>query len=161
MPEQDTLTVGSPAPGFSLPATAGKVISLSDFSGERWVVLYFYPADDTPGCTKEACGFRDLSERFEAIGATILGVSGDSVESHEKFTSKFGLPFPLLADAGNALAISYGVYGPKKQYGKESVGITRSTFVIDPTGIIRKVYKKVLVEQHAEEVLNFIKSQEK
>jgi peroxiredoxin Q/BCP len=161
MLEPDPLIVGSPAPGFSLPATAGQVVSLSDFSGERWVVLYFYPADDTPGCTKEACGFRDLSARFEAVGATILGVSGDSVESHQQFSSKFGLPFPLLADAGNALATSYGVYGLKKLYGKDVVGITRSTFVIDPAGVIRKIYKKVLVEQHAEEVLNFIGSQQK
>ena len=150
--------LGQPAPSFTLAATGGRLVSLSDFQGKQHVVLYFYPADDTPGCTTEACGFRDLSAMFADAGAVILGVSPDTVDSHEAFTSKFGLPFPLLADPDHAVALAYGVYGPKMLYGKEHIGITRSTFVIDREGVLRKVYKRVSVEQHAPEVLDFIKS---
>jgi peroxiredoxin Q/BCP len=153
-----TPTVGQPAPTFSLPATDGRTISLDDFRGKQDVVLYFYPKDDTPGCTREACAFRDLGGEFEKAGATILGVSTDSVASHEQFAAKYSLGFPLLADTNAAVATAYGVYGPRSAYGKEYVGITRSTFVIDRDGIIRKVYPEVKVEQHADEVLAFLRS---
>jgi peroxiredoxin Q/BCP len=150
--------VGQPAPSFSLPATDGRTVSLDDFRSKEAVVLYFYPKDDTPGCTKEACAFRDLGGDFARAGAAILGVSPDSVASHEQFAGKFGLTFPLLADADAAVATAYGAYGPKMSYGKESVGIIRSTFVIDRDGIIRNVYPNVKVEQHADEVLAFVRS---
>ena len=150
--------IGRPAPSFSLPATGGQTISLDDFKGKQAVVLYFYPKDDTPGCTKEACAFRDLGSQFAGVGAAILGVSTDPVNSHEAFAAKYSLGFPLLADTDAAVATAYGVYGPKSAYGKEYVGITRSTFVIDRDGILRKVYPKVQVEQHADEVLAFLKT---
>lgn len=142
--------VGQPAPEFSLPASTGGEISLADFRGKQHVVLYFYPKDLTPGCTKEACSFRDLRTDFAGAGAAILGVSADSLGSHEKFTEKHHLNFPLLSDAGGQVAQAYGVW---KQKAAGRMGVERTTFLIDRQGIIRRVWPKVKVEEHAEQVL--------
>ncbi len=145
--------VGAPAPDFALQNHAGETVSLADFRGKQSVVLYFYPKDDTPGCTKEACYFRDLSADFAAKDAVILGVSPDSVESHVKFRDKFGLPFPLLADLGAEVAKRYGVWKERSMYGKKFMGIERTTFVIGKDGTLRKVFPRVTVEGHADAVL--------
>jgi len=146
------LAVGDPAPDFSLPDGDGNVVNLSDLKGKR-VVLYFYPRDNTPGCTKEACAFRDLYDEFQANDVVVLGVSTDDAKSHQKFATKFNLPFPLLIDEAGKVAETYDSYGLKKFMGKEYMGISRSTFVIDADGKIEKIYKKVKPEQHAQEVL--------
>jgi peroxiredoxin Q/BCP len=146
------LNPGDLAPDFSLPDGQGNLVRLADLQGQR-VVLYFYPRDNTPGCTKEACGFRDSYAEFQAQGVVVLGISTDDAKSHEKFTNKFQLPFPLLSDAEGKVAATYGCYGLKKFMGKEYMGITRTTFIIDPDGRIEKIYKKVKPESHAEEVL--------
>ena len=156
IPGSQRIAIGQRAPEFSLDATGGRQISLGEFQGKQAVVLYFYPKDDTPGCTTEACAFRDLSARFAEAGATILGISPDTVASHEAFAAKHALPFPLLADPDHAVAAAYGVYGEKTLYGKQSMGIIRSTFVIDRGGIVRKIYSQVKVADHAEEVLAFL-----
>jgi Peroxiredoxin len=151
---------GEMAPEFTLPTQAGEEpVSLSDFRGKKCVVLYFYPKDDTPGCTTESCNFRDMQADFEEAGAVILGVSLDDVESHKKFAEKFRLPFPLLADTDAAVSTAYGVYKEKNLYGKKSMGIERTTFVIDREGRIAKVYPRVKVDQHADEVLNFLRGE--
>ncbi|WP_416675505.1 thioredoxin-dependent thiol peroxidase [Egbenema bharatensis] len=147
-----TLKPGDPAPHFSLPDMEGTVVNLADFRGQ-WVVLYFYPRDNTPGCTKEACGFRDAYADYRSQGVVVLGVSTDDAKSHTKFANKFNLPFPLLSDAEGQVAASYGSYGLKKFMGKEYMGITRNTFVIDPDGKIAKIYLKVKPEPHAAELL--------
>lgn len=149
---------GQKAPDFTLSSSDGGEVTLSDFKGKQIVVLYFYPKDDTPGCTKEACDFRDLREKFHAAGAEIFGVSFDSVDSHKKFITKFKLPFPLLADKDKKAAERYGVYKKKSLYGRFFMGIERTTFVIDKDQKIRKVFPKVKVEGHAEEVLAALKS---
>lgn len=146
------LAVGDPAPEFTLPDAEGNPISLSQLRGQR-VVLYFYPRDNTPGCTREACGFRDAYADYQAHGIAILGVSADDAHSHQKFAQKLQLPFPLLVDEGAKVARAYGVYGPKKFMGKEYNGIHRTTFVIDPEGKIEAVITKVKVETHAAELL--------
>jgi peroxiredoxin Q/BCP len=158
MTETTLPAVGSPAPAFTLPATGGATISLDDYRDKQAVVLYFYPKDDTPGCTTESCAFRDLQSPFAAAGAAILGVSTDPVDSHEAFARKYSLGFPLLADVDARVCTEYGVYGPKTTYGKTSIGITRTTFVIDRQGIVRKVYPRVKVDQHAEDVLEFVRT---
>ena len=145
--------VGAPAPDFALQNQAGETVSLADFRGEQAVVLYFYPKDDTPGCTKQACYFRDLSAEFAQKDAVILGISPDSVESHLEFRDKFGLPFPLLADPGAEVAQRYGVWKERSMYGRKFMGIERTTFVIGKDGTIRKVFPKVKVEGHADAVL--------
>ena len=149
-----TPEVGTKAPAFSLPASTGEKISLQDFSGANGknVVLYFYPRDDTPGCTTEACGFRDHIGRFQSTETAVLGVSTDTVESHQKFAAKFSLPFPLLADESHELAEKYGVWVEKNMYGKKSMGIQRATFLIDKAGKIAAVWPKVKVDGHVEEV---------
>ena len=152
------LIEGTQAPGFSLPTIGGKTIPLSDYKGIKNVILYFYPKDNTPGCTKEACFFRDLQAEFEEAGAVILGVSIDSVKSHENFASKHHLLFPLLADEDKKVCTEYGVFKEKSMYGKTFMGIERTTFVIDKNGIIRKIWTKVKVEGHIDEVLEFIRS---
>lgn len=152
------LKEGEKAPYFTLPATDGQTISLADFSGAKNVVLYFYPKDDTPGCTKEACFFRDMKAEFDGIGAVILGVSTDSVKSHEKFAEKFHLPFPLLADEDTSVSTAYGVYVEKSNYGRTYMGIERTTFAIDKNGVIRKIWPKVKVEGHIDEVLDLVKA---
>lgn len=146
--------VGSKAPAFKLPASTGKSIALKDFSGAnaKNVVLYFYPRDDTPGCTKEACGFRDEISQFESADTVVLGVSTDTIDSHHKFIKKFSLPFPLLADEDHAIAEKYGVWVEKNMYGKTSMGIQRATFLIDKAGKIAAVWPKVKVDGHISEV---------
>jgi thioredoxin-dependent peroxiredoxin len=149
------LTVGDTAPDFNLEDTQGKTVSLSELRGQ-WVVLYFYPRDNTPGCTKEACGFRDCYEAFLAQNICVLGASTDDRAAHQKFTKKFELPFPLLCDVDGLIAKAYGSYGPKKFMGKTYEGIYRQTFSIDPDGAIAKIYRKVKPEAHAEEILQDI-----
>ena len=146
------LKEGGVAPDFTLKSTEGKEISLKDFRGKQ-VVLYFYPKDDTPGCTKEACDFRDNLARVRAKGAVVFGISHDSVESHDKFREKFDLPFTLLSDPEKKMTEAYGVYKQKSLYGKFFMGIERTTFVIDKEGRIKKIFPKVKVEGHVEEVL--------
>lgn len=141
-------TIGQAAPAFDLPAHPSGRCKLSQFKGKQYVVLYFYPKDDTPGCTTEACGFRDLSEAFTAAETAILGVSCDSVTSHGKFAAKFSLPFPLLADEDHAIAEKYGVWVEKNMYGRKSMGVQRATFLIDKAGKIAAVWPKVKVEGH-------------
>jgi peroxiredoxin Q/BCP len=147
------LQIGDPAPAFSVKNEKGEVIALQDLRG-HWVVLYFYPKDNTPGCNKEACAFRDHFEAFTAKNAVILGVSLNDAKSHNKFIEKFGLPFSLLTDADTQLSTAYESYGLKKFMGKEYMGITRNTFLIDPDGKIAKIYKKVKPEQHPLDVLS-------
>ena len=157
MPERPE--VGTPAPEFELASNVGdQPIRLSDYKGKQAVVLYFYPADDTPGCTTESCGFRDLQSEFAAAGAAVLGVSPDDVASHGKFAAKFHLNFPLLADPDHKVAESYGAYGEKNMYGKKSMGIIRSTFVIGKDGNIAKVYARVKVNEHADSVLGVVRA---
>ena len=146
------LQVGDKAPDFSLPNEAGRTVSLKHLKGKP-IVLYFYPKDDTPGCTKEACGFRDSMAALSKTGAVVLGVSLDGPESHAKFIRKYGLPFSLLSDEGAAVSKAYGVYKEKAMYGKKFWGIERSTFVIDPAGYITAVFRKVKVDGHVDEVL--------
>ena len=141
------------APEFSLPDQNGQPRTLADFLGE-WVVLYFYPKDDTPGCTKEACSFRDGFARFKRAGIVVLGVSADSVRKHAKFVEKYELPFLLLADESKIVVEQYGVWAKKKFMGREYMGILRTTFLIDPAGKIAKIYENVKPEEHAEEVLS-------
>jgi peroxiredoxin Q/BCP len=150
------LEPGTKAPAFNLKSDSGKSIKLADFKGQP-VVLYFYPKDDTPGCTREACAFRDLKKEMEKAGAVVLGVSPDSVESHGKFRDKFKLNFPLLADEGHALADQYGAWREKNMYGKKSMGIQRSTYLIGPDGKIARVWKKVSVDGHDAAVLEAVK----
>lgn len=148
-----TLSVGDPAPPFALPDAEGAVFQLSDLKG-KWVVLYFYPRDNTPGCTKEACGFRDVYGDYQQQDVVVLGVSTDDARSHTKFATKHNLPFPLLIDEGGTVASAYGSFGLKKFMGKEYMGITRSTFIIAPDGTLAKIYRKVKPEPHAQEVLS-------
>ncbi len=146
------LQVGHAAPTFSALNEKGETISLSDYQGKK-LVLYFYPKDDTPGCTAEACSLRDGYPQFLAKGYDVLGVSPDSVKKHAKFQSKYNLPFSLLADEGAVVAEAYGVWGPKKFMGREYMGIHRTTFVIDETGQIERIITKVDTEGHAGQVL--------
>lgn len=146
------LQQGMSAPDFVLDADDGSAVSLSSFSGKT-VVLYFYPKDDTPGCTKEACGFRDAWDRFLEKGAVVLGVSPDKTQSHSQFRTKYELPFKLLADPETRVIKAYGAWGEKSMYGKSYEGVLRSTFVIDKEGVIVKVFPKVKPEGHAEEIL--------
>jgi peroxiredoxin Q/BCP len=146
------LKVGDRAPDFSLPDTDGNLVNLADLRGKR-VILYFYPRDNTPGCIKEACGFRDVYADYQAQDLVVLGVSTDDAKSHEKFVKKHNLPFPLLCDQGGKVAETYDSFGLKKFMGKEYLGITRNTFVISPDGTIEKIYLKVKPEFHAAQVL--------
>jgi peroxiredoxin Q/BCP len=151
---------GKKAPAFELADQSGKTVSLGDFSGKT-VVLYFYPKDDTPGCTKEACGFRDHWSEIKKLGAVVLGVSADGGESHKKFIAKYKLPFTLLSDPGRKVMEKYGAYGEKMMYGKKTIGVIRSTVVIGPDGVVKKHWKKVpKAEAHPEQVLEFLKSGE-
>jgi thioredoxin-dependent peroxiredoxin len=143
---------GQKAPEFTLPSSEGGDVSLKDLRGKS-VVLYFYPKDDTPGCTREACAFRDSQAAIKKKGAVVLGVSGDSLDSHGKFKAKYKLNFPLLADTDKAVAKKYGAWGEKVMYGKKVTGMIRSTFVIDEEGVVRKVFPKVRVDGHADKVL--------
>lgn len=145
-------TIGQQAPDFILPDQDGVVHSLSSYAG-KWVLLYFYPKDDTPGCTIEACAIRDQFKDFEKINAVVLGVSTDSVQSHKKFAMAYTLPFTLLADEKKEVVGLYGVFGEKKFMGKTYMGTSRTSFLIDPSGKIVKVYEKVKPETHAVDVL--------
>ncbi|MBR8660068.1 MULTISPECIES: thioredoxin-dependent thiol peroxidase [Bacillales] len=149
------VAVGQAAPDFTLQANGNRTISLRDFRGQ-YVVLYFYPKDMTPGCTTEACDFRDYHPKFAELNTVVLGISPDDVKSHDKFVAKHELPFPLLADPDHQVAEAYGVWVLKKMYGREYMGIERSTFLIDPEGTIVKVWPKVKVKGHVEEVLQTI-----
>ncbi len=151
------LETGTAAPDFTLPSDGGGKVSLSDYRGKK-VVLYFYPKDDTPGCTTEACNFRDDYSRIIAAGAAVLGISPDEVKSHDKFKLKFNLPFALLSDPEHRVAELYGAWGEKKMYGKTYMGIIRATFIIDEDGVIIKVFPKVKVKNHSQEVLEFLGS---
>ncbi|MEX1071010.1 MAG: thioredoxin-dependent thiol peroxidase [Anaerolineales bacterium] len=148
---------GKAAPDFSLPDETGKIHRLSDYRGKT-VVLYFYPKDDTPGCTVEACNFRDDYLQYRTLGTTILGISPDNEKSHTKFKKKFSLPFPLLADVDHKVAEKYGAWGEKKLYGRTYDGLIRSTFVIDPEGKIAKEFPKVKVKEHSNEVLEVLEA---
>ena len=143
---------GNKAPAFNLESTSGEKIALKDLAGKT-VVLYFYPKDNTSGCTKEACNFRDDFAKYKRKGAVILGVSPDSVKSHQNFTEKYSLPFPLLVDKDHKIAEKYGVWVEKKMYGRTYMGIQRATFVIGPDGRIKKIFGKVKVDGHSAEVL--------
>ncbi len=147
-----TLNIGDPAPDFALPDAAGKIVRLADFRGQT-VVVYFYPRDNTSGCTKEACGFRDAYPDFQGRDVVVLGISADDAKAHQKFINKYQLPFPLLCDADGKVAASYGSYGLKKFMGKEYMGVFRHTFVIAPDGTIAQIYRKVKPDAHATQVL--------
>ena len=146
------LKAGSKAPAFSLPDQDGKMHALKDYAG-KWVLLYFYPKDDTPGCTIEACTLRDNFPKFKKLKVTVLGVSVDSAKSHGKFAKKYDLPFTLLSDEDKKLVNAYGVWGKKKFMGREYMGTLRWSFLINPEGKIAKIYEGVKPAQHAEEVL--------
>ena len=146
------ISVGSNAPTFKLPDQNNRLHDLADYKG-KWVVLYFYPKDLTPGCTTEACNFRDTFPEFTGMDAIILGVSKDSISKHAKFAVKYDLPFPLLSDENTTVCEDYGVWQEKSLYGKKYMGINRSTFIIDPDGKIARIYPKVNVKIHAEEIM--------
>lgn len=151
------LQIGKQAPDFELLASDGRRVKLSDFRG-KYVVLYFYPKDMTPGCTAQACDFRDHAEQFDQLDAVIIGVSPDPIERHQKFIEKYNLPFLLLSDTEHEVAEKYGVWQLKKMFGKEYYGIVRSTFLIDKEGKLVKEWRKVRVKDHVAEALNEVKS---
>ena len=153
----DELKVGDKAPDFSLPSATGQTITLKSLRGKQ-VVLYFYPKDDTPGCTKEACSFRDEITQIEKAHAVVLGVSTDGLASHQRFSKKYGLPFALLSDESLVVAKAYGVYKQKSMYGKTYWGIERSTFVVDETGKLSAIFRKVKVDGHVEQVMTALKA---
>lgn len=148
---------GIKAPAFELPDESGKKVALKDLLGKKNLILYFYPKDMTPGCTTEACSFRDNIEGIRRLGAQVIGISGDSSASHQKFIEKHALNFPLLADVGNEVGKRYGVYKMKSMYGREYMGYERTTMVIDKNGVIRKVFPKVKVNGHTAEVISALK----
>jgi len=152
-----SLEVGDKAPSFNLPTDGGGNISLNDLKGET-VILYFYPKDDTPGCTKEACGFRDSLPDFSKAKAKVIGVSKDPVKKHDKFKEKYELTFPLASDEDGKVCEAYGTWVEKSMYGRKYMGIERSTFVIDGKGVIRDVWRKVKVPGHADDVLKAAKA---
>lgn len=153
-----TVQVGEKVADFSLPNQAGELVRLSDYKG-KYIVLYFYPKDMTPGCTTEACDFRDAHESFEDLDAVIIGISPDPVALHQKFIDKHDLPFLLLADEEKQVAEQFGVWKLKKNFGREYYGIERSTFIIDKEGVLQKEFRKVKVKGHVEEALSFIREQ--
>jgi len=149
------LKEGDRAPEIKLPDNNGKMVSLDDFKGKKKIV-YFYPKDDTPGCTKEACGFRDAYDEYLEKGAVVIGISPDSPESHQKFIDKFNLPFILLADTEKSVIQGFGAWGERKNYGKTYMGLIRSTFVLDEDNVIIKAFPKVKPEEHAQEILELL-----
>lgn len=150
-----TLEAGDKAPAFSLKDQDGKLHRLNDYAGKT-VVLYFYPADDTPGCTLEACSFRDNHVALQAAGAVVLGVSANDAASHQKFRDKYELPFPLLVDPDQKVSTAYGAWGDKVLYGKHLIGMTRSTFIIGPDGHFTKIWKRATAKEHGQQVLKFL-----
>jgi len=153
----DWLEEGQKAPAFTLQADDGSKVKLADLKGSP-VVLYFYPADDTPGCTREACAFRDRSAELKKLGAKVIGISPDDVASHVKFKNKFNLNFPLLADPDHAVAEKFGAWREKNMYGKKKMGIARSTFLIGADGVIKKVWRAVKVDGHDEAVIDALRA---
>jgi peroxiredoxin Q/BCP len=151
-----TVEEGQIAPDFTLTASNGKPLSLSDLRG-KWVVLYFYPKDETPGCTREACDFRDHVRQLESLGAVVIGISPDDLRSHDRFIMKHDLPFLLLSDTDHSVAEMYGVWREKNMYGRKIMGIQRSTFLIAPDGRIHRIWRKVKVEGHVDEILDELK----
>ncbi len=151
----EMLSAGTKAPDFALPDSGGKIVKLSDFIGKR-VVLYFYPKDDTPGCTIEACGFRDMAGEYDKRRVTVLGLSPDDSATHSRFASKYKLPFALLADVGAKIASKYGAWGEKSMMGGKYMGIYRTTFVIGKEGMVKKVFEKVQPLGHEKEVLKWL-----
>jgi peroxiredoxin Q/BCP len=149
--------VGERAPNFQLPSTEGKVFTLQDYAGKH-VILYFYPKDDTPGCTKEACGFRDRIGEIEKAGAAVVGVSTDDLKSHEKFRQKYSLNFPLLSDQTADVSKMFGAWKEKNLYGRRAWGVARKTILIGPDGLIRRIYNKVSPEEHAEEIIRDLRT---
>jgi peroxiredoxin Q/BCP len=149
--------IGKPAPDFHLPSTTGETISLKQFKGKKTVVLYFYPKDETPGCTREACDMRDGYEEFSKNNVVVLGVSNDDMETHVRFRDKQSLPFPLLSDPDASVSKMFGVYKQKNLYGKKYMGIERTTFIIDRSGRIAQIYPRVKVEGHVKDVLEFVR----
>ena len=150
------LNAGTKAPDFTLKDKDGNDVSLADMAGKR-VVLYFYPKDNTPGCTRQACAFAGAYEEFKSLDAVVIGVSRDSVASHQKFAEKYGLPFILLSDPDRQAIEAYGVWQEKKNYGKVSMGVVRTTFVISPEGVIEKVMPKVKPDTNAAEILAYLR----
>ena len=157
-PQGPIPSVGSPAPAFNLPSSEGRDIALSDFKGTKTLVLYFYPKADTPGCTTEACGFRDALADYDKAHVAVLGISPDPIEDVSKFAGKFHLNFPLLADADHAVAERYGVWGEKNMYGRKYMGVLRTTFVVDKSGKIAHVFEKVKPDGHDRQVLEWVKA---
>ena len=151
--------VGAKAPEFTLPDSEGKLVSLASFAGKK-VVLYFYPRDNTPGCTRQACAFAEAFEEFQQMDAVIIGISKDSTASHKRFAEKYSLPFVLLSDPELTAIKAYGVWQEKKLYGKVSMGVVRSTFIVDEKGVIEKVIPKVKPDTTAAEVLDYLKGAE-
>ena len=149
------LEIGTKAPAFTLPDQDGKMVSLKDFKGQK-VVLYFYPKDNTPGCTKQACNFGELLPQFREKGAVVIGVSKDSVASHKKFQEKFGLPFTLLSDPELKVIQAYGVWQEKNMYGKKTMGVVRSTYLIDEKGVIVKAFGKVKAAENPQQMLEVL-----
>jgi peroxiredoxin Q/BCP len=152
-----TVAIGKPAPKFDMPADGGGRISLAALKGRR-VVLYFYPKDDTPGCSAEACGFRDALPDFRRVNAVVIGVSRDSVAAHDKFKAKYDLPFVLASDADGKTSAAYGTWVEKSMYGRKYMGMERSTFLIDEKGIVRGLWRKIKVKGHVEDVLEAVKA---
>ena len=146
------LETGATAPAFTLPDQDDNPVSLEDFKGQR-VILYFYPADDTPGCTREACQFNDNLAHFQAAGVPVIGVSRDDAQSHQRFRNKYGLQFPLLTDADHTVMDAYGAWGEKTSYGQTSIGVLRSTFLVDGQGRIERAWHNVKADGHATKVL--------
>ncbi|QDT03425.1 Putative peroxiredoxin bcp [Rubripirellula lacrimiformis] len=151
----DWIEPGQAAPAFTLKDDSGTKVKLSDLKGNP-VLVYFYPRDDTPGCTREACAFRDRYDELKKLGVQLFGVSGDTAESHQKFREKFSLPFPLLVDSDHAMSEKYGAYREKNMYGKKSMGIQRSTYLIDAQGKVAKVWKRVTVDGHDQKVIEAV-----
>ena len=156
MSEEKPIEVGTRAPTFALKTNTGETVSLGDFRDTRNVVLYFYPKDETPGCTREACSFRNLEVAFAKLDTVILGVSLDATDSHAAFALNHKLTFPLLSDTDAAVSKRYGVYREKVLYGRSHWGIERTTFAVDKRGILRKIWRRVKVDRHADEVLSFV-----
>lgn len=152
----DWIEPGKKAPAFTLTSDTGEKVRLSDLKG-KVVVLYFYPRDDTPGCTKEACAFRDRYKEIQKLGVELFGISGDSAESHTKFKTKYSLPFPLLVDDKHTMSEKYGAYREKNMYGKKSMGIQRSTYLIDADGKVVHVWKRVKVDGHDQQIIDAVK----